>query len=325
MTVYFAGGEDVDFVNLGLGGFVTTGGGTFRSSYARCSLATGTANVTAFWRASGALNGSTGLSSWWFSAQLWANSFNGLHVINFTDGSDRNRLFLKDDANGTSWSLVKRTIAGTETTLGSFAITWVGLLKQLVIQVISYGPSGEVKVWYDGVLLLDYSGDIATDGETVLKGLDLGGYTTSWSEVVIADQDLRAISLCTLAPSGLGNADTFSGFTGSSAVNSVNKTTIDDSSYVDSATAAQIEQFTTGSLPSGNFTVLGVKVSARAAAGANGPQHMDVGFRSGGSDSWSSDFALNPSFANYGALFQASPWPAATLGAGFNIGIKSVA
>jgi hypothetical protein len=84
---------------------------------------------------------------------------------------------------------------------------------------INYAVSGQFTVYYNNVVIATYSGDVTTDSQTSLSFVDFGvaGSTntggnnvqTAWSEIIVATQDTRNMSLVTQVASAPGNTDTF--------------------------------------------------------------------------------------------------------------------
>lgn len=326
-NLYFVGGEDIDFTTIGGPTIETTS--FYRTAFARCSLHI--ASNAQFFLAHNAMNGGTGLSSWWFTARVSAQSNAGGPLVAFNDTSDRNRLYLNVNSSS-NLLLFKKTIAGVATQLatGTVALntTLPAAPQKLDIQVSSYGAAGTVNVYIDGVLALTFTGDITTDAATVLNGFVLGASLSRayWSEVIVADTDTRSMSLATLAPVANGNADTFD----VGGVSNVSEVVNDDATVNASGTNGQIQQYTVEALPSGTFGVVAVAVSARAECGLTGPVHLELGVRTGSSDFWSSNFNLTTAMAGYQNIWTTNPdttanWTTADLAnAGFNIGLKSV-
>src|SRR5258708_4049543 len=120
-TVYFAGGEDSDLVQVG-GGVMNATGGRFRSAYARGSLQCQTTGGTnsQFWRNAVAFAAST----FWFSGQHWVGGttiVTGQHLWRALDVNNivRLRLLLNSGGLTQSISVQKVDAAGAATQLGS--------------------------------------------------------------------------------------------------------------------------------------------------------------------------------------------------------------
>lgn len=303
-TTYFACGEDLCFANMGEG-YLDSTSGHFRSGYARGDLGvTGDQSNPFGWRCNDCINGSTGLASFWFSAQAYnLNKTNGSGVINlaFTDANNVERLYIDNAGPSNTLELKKQTAAGSVTTLvsssGACPQGNTSTLLRLTVQVSSYGSSGTVNVYENGASspCITYTGNIATDSATVLNGFDLGtggglcgGCDDAWSEMMVADSDLRSASLVTLDPTGNGNTQAWT-CTGSTNYGSVNPFTEDDTHNCNSGTAAQLEEFSLSGLPSGSFQVMALVAYYRAIAGSSGPQNLQSDVRAGGTSHQSSN------------------------------------
>ena len=157
----------------------------------------------------------------------------------------------------------------------------------LDIQVVSFWASATVNVYWNGVNVISFSGDVNT--ATGLSNFDsiflaysaaVGARQWEVSEVVVADEDLRAFpGLVTLALTGNGTTPRMDqrlqqqhkphDYFGSTPY------------YTD--TAAQANQFNITDLPAGSFVVKAVMVAARIAksAGSTATQ-VKLGYNNGG-------------------------------------------
>lgn len=328
MSFYFVGGEDHDFGRIGSVSVDTANTYARRTANARCSLQVGGgATVNDGWV--GAF--SSAISDFWFTARVISEGVFGTQDwLVFLDGATR-RLLIKLDASG-HIIIAKRDATPTTTTLATSTLTFAGILAKLDVQV-SYGASGSVNVYVDGVLWVSYSGDITTNGATTLSGFVLGsassngGATVRWSEIACASVDTRHMSVITLPPAADGNAFDFT-----NTYASVDEVTINDADLCASASANDLMQTTvTSSGITGTPAIRAVAVSARAMKGASGPTQIQMNVRTGGADFFSGTLALDTSFGRVANIWETNPdttaaWvytePAA---GGFNIGAKSIA
>jgi hypothetical protein len=146
-------------------------------------------------------------------------------------------------------------------------------IQYLIIQVISYGATATVNVWIDGVLVINFAGDVTVSGMTNMDCVVLGpqsgfgsGFSPVMSEVIVADEDIRTFSLFTQAGTGTGWDDLWTG-----AYTDCNPITINDANAVYTQTAGQDEAFALTSLPSGTFSVKAVLAAARAQKTSGSP------------------------------------------------------
>jgi hypothetical protein len=152
-------------------------------------------------------------------------------------------------------------------------------------------------------------------------------YPLAYSEVIISDTDTRFMTLETLTPAADGNTVTWD----VGGVSNINETTEDDTTLNSSSTPGQVQQYTTNGLPAGTYGVLAVVLSGKMIGGTGGgPTQVEFGVRTGGVDAWGSDVLLPVSLQTVQYPFYvdpntSSPFDPTNLGAGFNIGLKSVA
>jgi hypothetical protein len=201
---------------------------------------------------------------------------------------------------------------------------------------VNYAVAGAIKVWVGGVLVIDYSGDMTTDGATSLTGFQLGvswgasfpsGSNTCWSEMILADEDTRSLGLATIVPLAAGNTQSWTG-----AVTDINEATLSDATIITTPTAAQIAQFTVTNPASitGSSPIRALVVNARAAKGATGPQNIEACVRTASTDYTSGNLpGLSTTLDKVGYVFatnpnSGAPWLMSALTTtGFNVGVKS--
>ncbi len=336
VTIYYGGGEDSEFFQVG-GAVVSTLAGSFRSTYARCSLeAPATSGIKGtYWQNTLGFIGSP--STFWFSARLAANVTTAAtlnyQLVNFIDGSwlPRLRLTFTTNTFPSTITVQKVNTAGTTTNLANTLVAWgfqpsgTSIADKLDIQFVN-AVSGSVDIYYNLAHVYSYTGDTTTE-TTTIAGVQLstgsGSMSSFWSEIVVGDTDTRSYNLQTLAPVANGNTHNFD--TGSPAASNVNEITLNDATLDGSTTNGQIDQYTIPTIASGTYTIVSIGVSARMQKGATGPSKMDLGVRSGGSDFWSSDQVLTTAWADYQNWWATDPNTSGTWASlPSNIGLKSV-
>lgn len=310
MSILWCGGEDIDFPN-GVTPLVD-GSATFRrAGYARCSLGT---------------NGSTDLcksvpfpggavTSCWFTARVYPNiSFGStpkLAVGLGLSGTAKGLYVGASGGNTTKLALNKYngTTATELATEAGNSITQA--LHRLDVQLVNYGSSATVNVYWDGALVITFSGDVSVSGVTNLDSIFFngGGSATYWnlSEVVVADEDVRAFpGLVTLALTGAGTTDDWTG-----TYSNINGTTISDANPAYVNVNAKDEQFNVTDLPTGTFVIKAVKIAARMAKSNDGPAvtQVKLGYNSGGSTGFGTGAtkALTTAYATYEQLDLTNP------------------
>ncbi len=324
-TIYFGGGEDSEFYQVG-GGTVTTVAGWYRSAYARCGLMTNNI-LTSYWQNWLPFTVSTFWTSarWGFGASSTAAA--GYKMVAWLDSSALERIRLISTGTN-AWKFEKVNGSGTATQLGAgFTLVPTVIVPDKLDVYIVYNAAGTITLYLNGIQYFTYSGDVTTDSLTALNNIRFGstsnGANTAWSEVILADTDTRSWNLQTLPPVANGNTHDFD--TGSPAASNVNEIVLSDATLDGSTTAGQIDQYTIPSIAGGTYTIVSIGVSSRMQKGVSGPSKMDLGVRSGGTDYWSSDQTLTVAWADYQNWWSTDPNTAATWAAlPSNIGLKSV-
>jgi hypothetical protein len=300
MAILWCGGEDIDFPTnplVGLSGF--------RAGYARCSLSAsaGTMRSVAFGP----------LTSLWMSMQVSGNNLAAsVRMFGLMNSGANSGLWVGSSAaSATKIALIKYYgVTATATELAAETLnSWAAgnVTGKLDVEVVNYGASAAVTVFWNGAAVIAFSGNAAvpdmTDIDQAAQTGNSGATSTVISEVVIADQDTRAFSLVTLAPNAAGTTDNWTG-----AFTDVNETTVNDATVVSTNTATQDEQFNLTDLPSGAFAIKAVKEAMRAANTA-GAAATDValGINSGGSVDAGSPAGLTTAFATYERLMLVNP------------------
>lgn len=280
MVVYWAGGEDVDFLTLGAGLINTSS--TFRSGWARCSIYMPSNSSGPF--AKSFPFGGGAVTSAWLS-----------YRVNFNAGSGSNNggpLLAGFGLSGTNLYIGVNSAGQIVTSSAILATPGANLLanglNRIDIQVTNYGASGTVSVYVGGTLMVTYGpGNIAVGGMTNFDSVFLGWnsngsspLTYQYSEIIVADSDTRAImGLNTLALTGAGTTDAWSNHT----YTNINGISYSDASPAYSNTNGQDQEYAVGTAQPSVFSVVAVVQSARAAIPAGStPAHLNLGYGSAG-------------------------------------------
>lgn len=341
-TVYFAGGEDIDFIANGDSrGYAVAG--SFRAAWARCALNVGNSalggwtNVppTSYWLSPVFAS----IASFWLHFQLGIAATAGGTSSNFValglaspDGVWR--LLLRGTGTAGQWKLSTRNAAGTITDVAtsSSGMTPANAVTQFDI-FVDFAAGLSLYVNGSSVASLAFNGDLRTDAATQLNRLFLGwgGAGTvgqyAWSEIIISDTDTRSMGLFTLAPQAAGHAQQWAG-----SASDVNETTLNDATAITDNQNGDLAEFTCPTaLPGGIWNVEAIVQSVRLSIGTSGPQHFDFVTRpaTGSSDYSSPDVAGSGALADYSYVWGQNPgtaadWALADIAAGFNLGIKAV-
>lgn len=336
VNIYWAGGEDSDYVKIGVP-TVSTTAASFRSIYARCSLSVPGDSNLSFWSVVPGLGGTSGwsapLTQFWFSKRVFQTGAAGSFprdALRLLDAGGVVRLRIVATATNVL-TVFKQSAALVATSLGTStgAFNASPATPDKIDVFVNYAVAGQMIVYINNVAVFSFSGDVTTDGQTALQGHQLGSMgnntanTVSWSEGVVSDSDTRSWSLQTLAPVANGNTHNFN--TGSPAAANVNEITLSDTTFDGSSVAGEIDQYTVPVIAAGSYSILAIGVSARAQEGFSGPSKLDTGVRSSATDTWSSDHSLVTAFANYQDWWNADPATSAAWAAlPTNIGLRSV-
>lgn len=329
VVIYFAGGEDSDFINVG-GNTINTSS-KYRTAFARCAL--GAQSGGNYWESTPQFSASVFWCSFRVNGTSSVSSSGHLFQLISSDGKAR----LRGDSPGnlslpSTVTVRKVDASGSATSLGTYTQTVPVSASNSTTKFdifVNYSASGQLSIYQDGVVIFDTGTgvDITTNSITALAGIRLDGLGISnWvmSEIIISDTDTRSLSLQTLAPSTNGNTHNFD--VGSPTATNVNETTVNDTTLDGSSIAGQIDQYTIPVIAGGTFSILSLGVASRAQKGlTSGPSKMDLGVRISSADYWSSDITLTTSWAIYSNWWALDPSTSASWTAlPDNIGVKSV-
>jgi hypothetical protein len=285
MTIHFAGSEPADFkINTGLYG--DTDSADFRADYCRSACKSGDGTVSA----NTYLGIATGLSSLWLSARIRQGLSASATMQPFfrLRGALADLLQLAWTYTGSAFlpqlSVVNAgtaSVVATGTKAYSSGTSWSSGVNGAVAKIdiaIDFTAAGSVLVYLDGDLALSYAGDLPTlcgAAAATISEVRLGSATTAGSygsitlsEVILADEDTRALAVATLCPTGAG---TYAEMDGTYAA-------IDDEALdgaaIASAAAGQTSTFAVRNLPGSSELVKAVVMHADVATAAGGPQSV---------------------------------------------------
>jgi hypothetical protein len=310
-AILFASSEDIGF-NASAGAIaVSISPGRFRAGYARGVVAAA-ANAGATDPPANRLlpvGSITAGNLLWVHAQIYdqlnttvANQ-QGI-IVRSPDGVSR--IIVRQTS---TYGLVKistRNAAGTIVDLATASAPYVlSSLTQLDLK-IDYSASGGIQLWLGGTQVINWSGDPRTDAATTLNQVEFAQIMglTNWSEVIIADQDTRAMGLVYLA-AGTGSLN--QGWTPNTLGN-INESTLNDSTFVSDSTGNVLSQWPNGTSLPGTPQVLAVVQEARMRKGGTGPSAFDWSLRTNGADYLAgTTTALTTSFANFNQIWPTNP------------------
>jgi hypothetical protein len=275
MTILWAGGEDIDFT--GSYSLNTASTALRRVDFSRCALVVTSNGSTAI------SNPTTPFSSAWVSMQMYNTGwgthsavFLGLGIFNSATGSwigIGNDASTANKINIVKWNGTTKTRLAAET----IASLSTSVLFKIDFELINYGVNGTFRVYVNGTLAVEYTGDISSNGDTTLDSVNClcessaNGPRLNISEVIIADEDTRLLSLKTLAPNAAGDINEWTG-----AYTAIDEVTLSDADVIHTDQFDKDFQCNLTGMPTGDFIVKAVKTSTRAADGIGG-----IGLKSG--------------------------------------------
>lgn len=342
VAIYAIGGEDSELYQVG-GGVITTTAGQFRSPQARCALRVTVGGTSqSFWQYIKPFSQAV----FWAKARLVTSASAGI-VSSIVwqayslDGLPRLRIRCTVSGSPGTYVIEKVTTAGVLTTLATFfwSPTPGPAVPDQVDIFVNYAVAGEVSLYFNRNLVATTGTgvDVTTNSITALVNLGYGNHTNTtvtatgcnWSEAVVSDTDTRSWNLQGFPAVANGNTHNFD--TGTPAAANVNEISIDYSTLDGSTTAGQIDEYTTGAVAAGTYSIIAYVVSAVMQKGATGPSKADLLVRTGSADWPSTDQVLTVSWDTYQYVWLLNPntgvaWLPGDVGAavGFNIGIKSI-
>jgi hypothetical protein len=342
MNILWAGGEDIDFVTFG-GMKVSTTSGQFRSGWARCAInmtngGTDPGNARSYPFTAGAVT-SAWLSCHSFLTGGQVMATEGLFLVGFGSSASGSYLGLFTGPttspqlslgyyNGTSVTILA-TEAGTS--YGTLSATGGGKVD---FQVSNLGATSTMNVYVNNSLIISFSGSAVITGltnfDSIVMGVYTGGTATtwSWSELLVADSDTRALlGVNTLALTGAG---TTTGWTNSTFTN-INGVTLSDTNATFVNTTSADQEYTVGTVQPTVCSVIGVIISVRAAVSSGStPTHVKLGYGSSGTGFFGTGAQKTPTlgFAQYQQIdlinpITSSAWSQANLTAPLQLDIQS--
>lgn len=275
MTILWCGGEDIDFDLSAYS--VTTDTSHFDSTFSRCALQSG-------YNGNGKSNIFQAISSGWLSFQ-----FN-----NHDSGSNRLICGLRNSVSGAWIGLGKGSAynkaslykydGSSATYLDEEAGVSLGYnsLKKIDINLINYSNIGQVKIYIDEALVIDYSGDVAVLSETEFDQIAFFGSVTGgdyyyFSQFIVADETTIGMHLLTNHITAAGDSNTFD----YGSYTDVDEALLSDADQIYATSADELFLANLNNLPSGDFAVKAVKIAARCSDGT-GSLGVKLGVKSNG-------------------------------------------
>lgn len=305
MSILGCYGEDLDW-NQGTLPTVITTAGHFRAGYARCALRIPTAGSPMRTPTFPARTDA------WVTARLYVGNAN-LNQVVLGLGHATSLKSIGVGVSAASGYYAMRAClylwdGATFTVLASepgYSLT--GLVK-IDLHLQAYGDTGTLTAYVDGVQVVTYTGDLRIAGVTGFDCLLSGplasgiGGVSDLSEAILADEDTRLFSLVTLAGTGDGDENTFD----SGGAAEISEVTLSDASTAYSATPGQTLLMALSDLPSGEFIVKAIGLSARVSDGVGG-MAMQIGVKTNGAVHVGDPIALEAAWETARAVLQQNP------------------
>ena len=272
MTIIWCGGEDIDFPNGAQAPTVVTSA-YGRSTYARCTLASGLNWGSPFnWIRSNAF---TPLTSFWFSCQMQLKGgLDNYPLIGLSQTGSTSAFFLYNSSNYNGIEkMCILTFDGTNAPViaseSGYSLYQDQTLK-IDFQMINYGASSTINVYVNAKQVINWTGNSTISGLTAFDSVILGTRPNAYfSEIIVANEDTRRMSLYTMPPN---NAGTYSQWIGS--YTDVNEITLDQTHGISTSTVGNVETFSITPLP-GNQKISAMTLKGQATCGTTGPQYIE--------------------------------------------------
>ncbi len=308
MTILWCGGEDIDFP-LGANPPVVNSSAP-RAGYARTDISSsgfGCSNpfpggaITDCWFSFHPSKSNTPATSTLFCGLVKASVglSSGLWVGVSTSSASKLALFTY---NGTTKTQLAAE-SGTSWSVGG------NLNQRIDVRVASFGASATVEVYFNGALIISFTGDVGMSGTvTSVDSMGISGLlTTSMSEFIVTTEDVRAYTgLVTMALTGAGTLQDWT----SPTFSNINQTNFSDANPASSNTNAQEVEYNVTNMPSGTFSVRAVKIAARMAKSATpAVTQVELGYDNGGTDGYGTGAtkAVTTSYTTYEQLDTVDP------------------
>jgi hypothetical protein len=343
MSLILTAAEDTSpIASIDAGGIAYLTNGSYRTAFARAGFGVQNGTTVADppanrWQTS---TFSSSASLWVhanFQATVGTGTTSNEQILLVRSPDGVSRIVLRQTGVAGTMKVSTRNAAGSFVDLGTASGTWAASTNTSLDLFINYVGAGAVKLYLAGVLVVNFSGDPRTDAATTLNRVDFAsvgngsnaGNSCTWSEIIIADEDTRAMALWTLAPQAAGNTQSWTPNT----LGNINKATINDGTLISTSTNNALSQWTTPtSAPAGNWDVKAIVQEARVEVGTTGPQHFDWSLRTASTDfTGGASNAPTTSFSNFNNFIWATnpntsaAWAIGDIASGFNLGIKALA
>jgi hypothetical protein len=306
MAILYCGGELEDVAAVG-SVVLGTQASTFRSAYARGAIETA---GSATWLTNYVQAAFTAASLVGVTARLYSATFLANNAFFWLATGGSARLRLKINSTSPSTMTLESYNGTSATTLATSSLTTTAAVLIRLDVLVDYQASGRVRVWVDGVLFIDYSGNVSAGGGTTLDSVNFSCLssvsTARWSEIIVTDgEDPRPLAVKTLVPNATGDV---TGWT-SGVFGDIDDTTASDVDLAVSDTAMQVLAVNCTGMPTGwgGLTVRAVKSVALCARGATGPSKLALGLRQSSTNGFATAQTLDTGYGPVSTTWTANP------------------
>lgn len=315
------------------GTYITTANGPNGQSWARCAVAV-VGGSSAYFTTP---NFPTGASTFW---DHWAGipgqpgqgtHYNGQIITQYFNGATEVARITADRVVSSTNTYYFYTLQnGVMTLCGSF--TCPEAVQIFDIQFVSNSTSGQLVAYLNGSQRFATAANLnhsAWNGITQIKRLGVTfspgvNNNTYWSEMICDTTSTIGRRLYTVRIDTISGTN--AGFT-SGAVTDINETVLNDTTYIASGTAAQIDTFYMNGNNLGSFSILAKGVAARCLTQVGAPQNLQLAVRSGSTNYFSSTIAVGPGFQSFFNSWTTDPNTSAAWANGASsteFGVKSI-
>jgi len=304
MSILWCGGEDIDFP-LGAPVSTTVDTGYYTIALSRC-----------------AISRTLDTSGWCLSSVFTKEANPWVHVVRGglqTCSSNVSLFAIIHSATGRGFRIgVSPTIAGKLTILSYDGTTITTLAAEtgvslasgkqtLDLKISNYGSSGTVDLYCNGAIVATYTGNISITG---VDGFDQVGiigyvhpanYSAAFSQIIIADEDTRLMTLKSLIPNADGDLNEWTG-----VYSNIDEETLSDADTVYTNIADETFLCNLSGMPTGNFICKGVKITSRATDGVGG-LGIQLGIKTNSTVSLGDSVTLDVIWQTYESLYQQNP------------------
>lgn len=299
MAILWCGGEDIDFEVIDLDS-ISESDAYRRSNYSRCSFQVASSSTGYSYPFQGGE-----ITSAWVSSQLYRTMATGVRIFGLgkkVEGvlkgiyvgcnNEKIELYTHD---GTTSTLLVQESGGSFTT---------NIMHKIDLCISNYNDTinGNAKIYIDGILVIDYTGDLTVSGVSALDRFCIkAGKYIYCSEFIVANTDTRNLSLVTNYPNAEGGQSDWTGF-----YRNIDESLADDADLIYDNTDGHRSMFGLSNLPEGQFSILCVKEVARICRSSDStPTKIRMGIS--GEAEISGEYSLDTVWRSYERYMAINP------------------